>query len=800
MKQFKWIFILSFCLIIGSILITAGCGGDSTGTTVINNNPTIPPIPEWPSSGPTSTPGPAPTAGPDEQGSLKGYVMARTDGDENSLAMIVSDSLPEIPNYSPVKFANITLSDNPFVDSSSDETGCFTMSEVPYSKIDNIPKVTVTGSTDFLQTSGIYVPIQIEVIVNPPEAPAGVVEARAVPSSATVYAGEVRQFKVYCINSAGELINPNTYTWTVEGGIGVINGHGIFQAGDASGLGTVKVSAGGVEASVEVEVLKDVKPGSITGVVIYSDGVPAAGLNVSVEGLTTFATTDVNGLYTLNEVPPGERTVNVAYPDRTVWTGNTTVNEAGATTLNIQLVPQIVSLEPNSAGAGTVIAINGYSLSAAQGSNIVTINGTVAVVNSWASNKITAVVPRGTVLSGDVFVTVGIEYSNNLPFTVTLPPDVWTDNYRVDKALDNTYVWEPDIAVDSNNNAYAIWVADETAGSGILDVCFAYKPYGEAWSDDVKILDLNSSSFNNIIPSIDVDASGNAYAVWADDSSGDWQVYFSSRPSEGSWGTISRVDDSPSGASKPCIAIDSTGIIHSIWWDARHGGGTNIYYSYRNLSGTWISGERVNPSTLNAVENVDMGVDSSGNVYIVWDDRLNGEFQADIYFTYRSSNTGNWTAPVNISNDSNDEREVSIAVDNLGNACVIWDLYTGTTYHIYSSYLSSGGLWSEIVQVDDISSGALNPNVDIDSSGNAYAVWSDIRTSTPGSGYDIYFSYLPSGGSWSVNQRVDDAETQSSQSEPCIGVDPSGNAHSIWIDSRNGPGDSDIYSSYRPKQ
>lgn len=57
-----------------------------------------------------------------------------------------------------------------------------------------------------------------------------------------------------------------SYTWTVEGGIGTIDGNGLFTASDVSGgSGTIKASAGGTVASVNVNIvsLNDKEPPTI---------------------------------------------------------------------------------------------------------------------------------------------------------------------------------------------------------------------------------------------------------------------------------------------------------------------------------------------------------------------------------------------------------------------------------------------------------------------------------------------------------------------------------------------------------
>ena len=160
-----------------------------------------------------------------------------------------------------------------------------------------------------------------------------------------------------------------------------------------------------------------------------------------------------------------------------------------------------------------------------------------------------------------------------------------------------------------------------------------------------------------------------------------------------------------------------------------------------------------------------------------------------------------WGANVQASDDTSGVSQSSpaIAVDGSGNAYAVWEDWRNRNDDIYFSYRPAGGDWGPNLKVNDDpgTSSQWNPAIGVDGSGNAYAVWEDWRNGDHNNYFncDIYFSYRPAGGSWGANVRVNDDPGTANQVWSAIAVDASGNAYAVWDDERNG--DYDIYFSYR---
>ena len=213
----------------------------------------------------------------------------------------------------------------------------------------------------------------------------------------------------------------------------------------------------------------------------------------------------------------------------------------------------------------------------------------------------------------------------------------WGANVKVNDDPGTAHQSEPSIAVDSTGNAYAVW--EDRRNGYYDDIYFSYRAVGGSWGTNVKVND-DSGSEVQYSPSIAVDPSGNAYAMWQDSRNANWDIYFSYRPAGGAWGPNAKANDDPGTASQfdPSIAVDSGGNACAVWQDERNGSG-DIYSSCRPVGGSWGINVRVSDDAGTAYQfNPSIAADPSGNAYAVWDDRRNEGpdiWNPDIYFSFR---------------------------------------------------------------------------------------------------------------------------------------------------------------------
>lgn len=359
-----------------------------------------------------------------------------------------------------------------------------------------------------------------------------------------------------------------------------------------------------------------------------------------------------------------------------------------------------------------------------------------------------------------------------------------TPNLKVNDDTSTANQTEPRIAVDTAGNIYAIWV-DERNGN--QDIYFSRKTPSGAWVVNGRVNDDVGTAYQDF-PDLTVDSSNNTYAVWDDgreDGYGD--VFFSYRPAGGNWTTNVRVNDFTwAGQNHASLAVDVAGNAYAVWNDWRDYN-DDIYFSARPVNGEWTVSLKASDDPGTADQSRPrIAVDTSGNAYAVWHDMRNGN--KDIYFSYRPIN-GTWGTNVKVNDDVGlaDQQQPSIAVDSAGNAYVVWEDMRNGNQDIYFSQRSSSGTWSINRRLNDDTETATQamPQIAVDSAGNAHVVWQDNRL---GDGH-IFYTYRLDGGSWRANAQIDSAGTQ--HEWPAIAVDKKGNVYVIWSDNRNG--DLDIY-------
>jgi len=133
-----------------------------------------------------------------------------------------------------------------------------------------------------------------------------------------------------------------------------------------------------------------------------------------------------------------------------------------------------------------------------------------------------------------------------------------------------------------------------------------------------------------------------------------------------------------------------------------------------------------------------------------------------------------WGTPVLIETDAIDPQ---VAVDPSGNAIAVWINLSATLSARSNRYTPSGG-WGTAVPIEIGSGfGSQHPEVAVDPGGNAVTVW---RRDDDGGAWSN--RYTPSGG-WGLAERFDAGGIYNFG--PVVAVDPSGNAVVVWRNNQD---------------
>jgi hypothetical protein len=299
----------------------------------------------------------------------------------------------------------------------------------------------------------------------------------------------------------------------------------------------------------------------------------------------------------------------------------------------------------------------------------------------------------------------------------------------------------PRVAMDDNGNAIIVWQQYDGATFSV----FKSEYRNGSWKHPASLSDHISQGWHAYQPNVAMDNNGNAIIVWKQWDGANYQI-FKSEYRNGSWTYPANLSDniSPDGTAvwdaTPQVAMDNNGNA-IIVWDQQDGTTyTQIFKSeYRN--GSWT-----NPSSLSdnispdwySAENPQVAMDDNGNAIIVWD-------QWDTnYKIFKSEYRGGaWHHPSSISYYINpsgtDAANPRVAMDHKDNAIIVWSQSDGTNSQIFKSEYRNGAWINPANLSDNISPNGTNagiPQVAMDNNGKAIIVWSQ----SDGANYQIFKS------------------------------------------------------------
>ncbi|MBN2039920.1 MAG: Ig-like domain-containing protein [Spirochaetes bacterium] len=321
------------------------------------------------------------------------------------------------------------------------------------------------------------------------------------------------------------------------------------------------------------------------------------------------------------------------------------------------------------------------------------------------------------------------------------PPWDHPDSTADEFSMTPGFAYDPEVAMNGNGDAVAVWRVENISSRIYMKV---YQ--NGTWQTAVQIN-------NNITPALDsaylqqavMDDNGNAVVVWQQANGSVNQIYISEYRN-GTWSHPQDSNDniSPDGeyAYAPYAAMDNNGNTIIAW--RQHDGNYNRIFKSEYRGGEWT-----HPADLTDVISPDgksaqdprVVMDSNGNAVIVWEQYDDDNSSRIFMSEYRN---GSWTIPADlndsISSGGTDARNPEAAMDDNGNAIIVWvqDSTGSNDHRIYKSEYR-GGAWTHPSIGNYISSGVQTdsyPQVAMDNTGNAIIAWSQ----SDGSDYQIFIS------------------------------------------------------------
>lgn len=364
-------------------------------------------------------------------------------------------------------------------------------------------------------------------------------------------------------------------------------------------------------------------------------------------------------------------------------------------------------------------------------------------------------------------------------------------------------------SMDANGQfAYITWDEDDGVDSDIGFLRFdgdAFVNFTGPPVDSVQNLD---STISNANPDIIASQTGLVYVAWEDTDNNDIKFAYDSVANPFVF-TTNSIDVNPATVSKsPKMAegIDVNTSVHIAWTEGPTA--TNQINVAKYISG--------NLTTVNSISSVSTNLGSSINhqivagiddVYVVWQDNLNGADVSEILVASSTNAGSTYSTPLNISTSSGDSIEPKIAQSSSG-VSVIWrdDTFANDPFNQIlgqvwlKSSIDSGSTFGglEIISeattdatVNVLSAGAANaypvPKPNIATSDDIVAVvWSPDLLLAPGMGLFAWDGSFKAGTPSSVDLSFDETEYAVSDAAVLTLVDPSNTGSgSVNVDVTN---------------
>jgi hypothetical protein len=420
-------------------------------------------------------------------------------------------------------------------------------------------------------------------------------------------------------------------------------------------------------------------------------------------------------------------------------------------------------------------------------------------------------------LFSNCYITLDAKINDPYPLEKIEANSSWFwSNYKIlsDGSTGNAY--NPEIAIDSDNNIHVVW-EDSTsnlAGSGADgDIFYVFfDSLTEIWQPiEVVSSESTSSSYH---PDIAIDTDGNIHVAWLDISDylgagTDRDVFYKKKNAGGSW-TITEVISTESDTltyNDVTIDIDDYDNVYISWSDPTDilgaGSDWDIFLKFFNdTASTWSSLILISPESTASSYDSEIEVNSiTGDVYFLWEDSSNllgSGTDVDIFFR-------SW----NIYSSTLSDLEIVNTFSTLNSYNPKLALYQNSDLHIiwgdYTEYLDSGinqdifyrkldtssNTWSfpEVVSTESITN-TEHPDIVVDRDGTIFVAWYDQTDyADAGSDFDIFFKFKdPFSNQWTITDVASMASGDLSH-EPELALDSFGFISCVWVE------DDDLYSS-----
>jgi hypothetical protein len=343
----------------------------------------------------------------------------------------------------------------------------------------------------------------------------------------------------------------------------------------------------------------------------------------------------------------------------------------------------------------------------------------------------------------------------------------------------------PQVAVDQAGNAVAVWQRNDGTGHTVVQAT-EFTPDGRtiAAPVDLSTPPAQPPHISGQEPEVAIRPDGAGVIVWQEDdySKNIISIRAAAVAPGGaitSLGEISKPGATGQDDEDPQVAVDQAGDAIAVW---AHSDGVNfvVQAAVRPAGapgfGTPIP-VSVPPPTAMEQPQLDafepqVAVDQAGDAVVVWTKREGSTADQIIQANSLPAGAAAFTAPKTLSAVGQQSESPQVAVDQGGGAVAAWQRFDGSTTMIDTSTLPAGApSWNTVTQP---SSGVGPPDIAGNPAGDVSAVWSGPN----GTGSDIVYTGRLAGGAFGDELRLSTPGQHAVG--PQVAVDQAGDAFVVW--------------------
>ncbi len=387
----------------------------------------------------------------------------------------------------------------------------------------------------------------------------------------------------------------------------------------------------------------------------------------------------------------------------------------------------------------------------------------------------------------DIVSTKGRGLNEDFQWSFTTLDSAWGISETIE-SIGSGSARRPQLAVDSQGNAFAVWEHD--ANGVRTDIWANRYTRRDLWGEPELIETNNDGPATR--PQVAVDAVGNAFVVWEQSDGDDTFTWANRYAVDEGWGTAQLIQtDEITNARNPSVAADPAGNAVAVWIQRDLFSTGEIAWANRYVLGDgWGTAETIDPVDPSlAGLTTEVAMDDDGNAIAVWtrpkvvgDNMWANRYAADPEEPLEPG----WEGAVMIKdNDEIDVTDPRMAVDPMGNAFVVWTQQDGGRVDIWTNrYVPDVGWGLQALLEDNETADAKEPDITVDATGVAYAVWTQSDPLFD----NIYVSrYTPGaepGSEWGVpvlvEEAFDDPLDDADAAKPRIAVNDGGYVFVVW--------------------